>query len=175
MSSELENNEHEQEKIFIFRTFTSDRNKIEIKRGIIRDKGYYSNYTQYIHVFLGTKFKENGNNINYGIYLQTNGKLGYMYSAPDNLEKDSYFYDKISIITRIFLYTANEGNQNFYNHIFPFLDDCYWEQVFYQECQEAALQFLMCCKLGNVPICKDIQQKIARYIYNMHNTWNKEF
>ena len=132
MSSELENNEHE--KIFIFQTFTSDHNKTpEIKRGIIRDKGYYSDDTEYIHVFLGTKFKENGKNINYGIHLQKNGKLGYMYCAPDNLEKDYSFYDKLPIMTRIFLYTANEGNQKFFNHIFPFLDNCYWKQVFYQE------------------------------------------
>ena len=166
--------ENEHEKIFIFQTFRSDQyKKFDIKRGIICNKGYYSDNTEYIHVFLGTKFKENGKNINFGIYLQKNGKLGYMYSAPDNLEKDCSFYNKLPIMTRIFLYTANEGNQIFFNDIFPFLDDCYWEQVFYKECQEAVLQFLMCCKFGNVSICKDIQQKIARYIYNMHNTWNK--
>ena len=161
----------ENEKIFIFRTIVPNHlkkyKKSVIKRGIIKD-----NKDNVIHLYLGTKFKD-GKSVNYGIYLQKNGKLGYMCSSGDIYAiKDSSFYDNLPVITHIFLYTVND-NENFFNRIFPFIDDCYWEQVFYQECQEAALQFLMCCEFGNIPIHKDVQQKIARYVYNMHNIWNK--
>jgi len=171
LEKELEN---ENEKIFVFKTIIPNRLKkyksSVIKRGIVRHNGGHNNDT---NLFLGTKFKERGRSVNYGIYLQKNGKLGYMYSSGNIYEeKDLSFYDKLPIMTRMYLYTIND-NQKFFNHIFPFLDDCYWKQVFYQECQEAALQFLMCCKFGKIPIHKDIQQKIARYIYNMHNTWIK--